>query len=464
MKISFCPSHLIILLCVTLVLVSPLSVSANPHEYLLDNGLKLVIKEDHRSPVVIQQVWYKAGSMDEVNGTTGVAHALEHMMFKGTDSVPTGEFSRRIAAVGGKENAFTSSDYTAYYQQLHQRHLPMAMELESDRMHNLQLTQEEFSKEIQVVMEERRLRTDDQAHALLYEKLMATAFQAHPYRRPIIGWMNDLEHMQVSDAQDWYKRWYAPNNAVLVVVGDVDPESVLALAKKYYGRFSAGKVPSLSERKPQIEPPQTGIKRLVVKAPAKLPHLIMGYKAPVLKDPKNDWEPYALTILAEILDGNAAARLNKVLVRETRIAISADAGYSAIERGPGTFYIDGTPSEGRTVDELEQSIRAEIDKIIQSGITQEELTRVKAQVVASRTYQLDSTFAQAMQIGRLESIGLSHRDADIILEQLQAVTAEQVRNVAEKYLIDDSLTVAVLDPQPLSETSSPRNNNIELKH
>lgn len=462
MKISFCPSHLIILLCVTLV--SPLSVSANPHEYLLDNGLKLVIKEDHRSPVVIQQVWYKAGSMDEVNGTTGVAHALEHMMFKGTDSVPTGEFSRRIASVGGKENAFTSSDYTAYYQQLHQRHLPMAMELESDRMHNLQLTQEEFSKEIQVVMEERRLRTDDQAHALLYEKLMATAFQAHPYRRPIIGWMNDLEHMQVSDAQDWYKRWYAPNNAVLVVVGDVDPESVLALAKKYYGRFSAGKVPSLSERKPQIEPPQTGIKRLVVKAPAKLPHLIMGYKAPVLKDPQNDWEPYALTILAEILDGNAAARLNKALVRETRIAISADAGYSAIERGPGTFYIDGTPSEGRTVDELEQSIRAEIDKIIQSGITQEELTRVKAQVVASRTYQLDSTFAQAMQIGRLESIGLSHRDADIILEQLQAVTAEQVRNVAEKYLIDDSLTVAVLDPQPLSETSSPRNNSIELKH
>ncbi|ABI59774.1 M16 family metallopeptidase [Nitrosomonas eutropha] len=463
MKISFCPSRLIIFLCVTL-LVSPLPASANPHEYLLDNGLKLVIKEDHRSPVVIQQVWYKAGSMDEVNGTTGVAHALEHMMFKGTDSVPTGEFSRRIAAVGGKENAFTSSDYTAYYQQLHQRHLPMAMELESDRMHNLRLTQEEFAKEIQVVMEERRLRTDDQAHALLYEKLMATAFQAHPYRRPIIGWMNDLEHMQVSDAQDWYKRWYAPNNAVLVVVGDVDPESVLALAKKYYGRFSAGKIPSLSERKPQIEPPQIGIKRLVVKAPAKLPHLIMGYKVPVLKDPKNDWEPYALTILAEVLDGNAAARLNKALVRETRVAISADAGYSAIERGPGTFYIDGTPSEGRTADELEQSIRTEIDKIIQSGITQEELARVKAQVVASRTYQLDSTFAQAMQIGRLESIGLSHRDADIILERLQAVTAEQVRNVAEKYLIDDSLTVAVLDPQPLSETSSSRNSNIELKH
>lgn len=462
MKTNLYISYFAIFLYITVSL--PLSASANPHEYLLDNGLKLVIKEDHRSPVVIQQVWYKAGSIDEVNGKTGVAHALEHMMFKGTSAVPAGEFSRKIASVGGKENAFTSSDYTAYYQQLHQRHLPMAMELESDRMHNLQLTQEEFAKEIQVVMEERRLRTDDQAHALLYEKLMATAFQSHPYRRPIIGWMNDLENMQVSDVHDWYTHWYAPNNAVLVVVGDVNPENVLTLAKKYYGRFNAGEVPALSARKPQIEPPQIGIKRLIVKAPAQLPHLIMGYKVPVLKDPKKDWEPYALTILAEILDGNAAARLNKTLVRETRVAISADAGYSAIERAPGIFYIDGTPSEDKTVDELEQAIRAEINKIVQSGVTPEELARVKAQVVASRTYQLDSTFAQAMQIGRLESVGLSYRDADIILERLQAVTAEQVKDVAKKYLVDDSLTVAVLDPQPLTEASTSSNSNIELKH
>lgn len=462
MKISFHFSYFATLLCITLAW--PLPATANSHEYLLDNGLKLVVKEDHRSPVVIQQVWYKAGSMDEVNGTTGVAHALEHMMFKGTDNVPAGEFSRKIAAIGGKENAFTSRDYTAYYQQLHQRHLPMAMELESDRMRNLQLTEEAFAKEIQVVMEERRLRTDDQAHSLLYEKMMATAFQAHPYRRPVIGWMNDLENMQVNDARDWYQCWYAPNNAVLVVVGDVDPENVFVLAKKYYGRFNVARVPALSERKPQIEPPQTGIKRLVVKASAQLPYLIMGYKVPVLKDPKNEWEPYALTILAEVLDGNASARLNKTLVRETRVAISADASYNAIERGPGTFFIDGAPSEDKTVDDLEQSIRTEIGKIIQSGVTQEELARVKAQVVANHIYQLDSTFAQAMQIGRLESVGLSHRDADIILEGLQAVTAEQIRKVTEKYLIDDSLTIAVLDPQPLPETAHPRNSNIELKH
>lgn len=441
-------------------------VYANPHEYMLDNGLKLIIKEDHRSPVVIHQLWYKAGSIDEVNGATGVAHALEHMMFKGTSSVPAGEFSKRIAAVGGKENAFTGRDYTAYYQQLHQRHLPMAMELESDRMRNLQLTEEEFAKEIQVVMEERRLRTEDQAHALLYEKMMATAFQAHPYRRPVIGWMNDLEHMRVSDNQEWYDRWYAPNNAVLVVVGDVDPKNVLALAKKHYGRFSTRPLPTLSERKPQTEPPQVGIKRLVVKASAKLPHVIMGYQVPALRDPKNEWEPYALEILAGVLDGNASARLNKSLVRETRVALSADAGYNAIARGPAMFYIDGTPSEGRTVEELEQSIRAEIDKIIQSGITEEELARIKAQVVAGHVYQLDSMFSQAMLIGRLESAGLSHRDADIILEGLQAVTTEQVRQVTKKYLIDDLLTVAVLDPQPPAEPlpDNLAEDAIELRH
>ena len=440
------------------------SAYANSHEYLLDNGLKLIIKEDHRSPVVIHQVWYKAGSMDEMNGTTGVAHALEHMMFKGTSNVPAGEFSRRIAAAGGSENAFTSRDYTGYYQQLHQRHLSMAMELESDRMSNLLLTEEEFSKEIQVVMEERRLRTDDQARSLLYEKMIATAFQTHPYRRPVVGWMNDLEHMQVSDNQEWYDRWYAPNNAVLVVVGDVVPQDVLALAKKHYGKISARAIPTLFERKPQTEPLQVGIKRLLVKAPAKLPYLLMGYKAPTLKDPENDWEPYALEILAGVLDGNTSARLNKSLVRESRVAISAGAGYNAITRGPGMFYLDGTPSEDKTIEELEASIRTEIEKIIQFGITEEELARVKAQVVAGYVYQLDSMFSQAMQIGRLETAGLSHQDSETILKGLQAVKTKQVKQVAEKYLINDLLTVATLDPQPLTEGSLAKQNAIEIKH
>lgn len=436
---------------------------ANAHEYTLGNGLKLIVKEDHRSPVVISQIWYKAGSIDELNGTTGVAHVLEHMMFKGTNKVPGGEFSRRIAAAGGRENAFTSRDYTAYFQQLQKGRLPLAMELESDRMRNLVLTEKEFAKEIKVVMEERRLRTDDQPRALVHEKMAATSYQTHPYRRPVIGWMNDLENMSVRDAKEWYDHWYAPNNAVLVVVGDVNPKAVFALAQKYYGHIKSRPLLSLNKRKPQTEPVQVGIKRITVKAPARLPYLVMGYHAPVLRNPGADWEPYALEMLAGVLDGNDSARLNKELVREQRIANSAGAGYDSTARGPGTFYLDGTPSEGKTVTDLEVALRSEVEKLVRDGVTEEELARVKAQVVAGQVFQLDSMFFQAMQIGQLESIGLSYRDVETMLKKLQAVTAEQVRDVAKKYLKDESLTVAVLDPQPL-EQKAPTPAPAGLRH
>lgn len=450
-------------LITALIVLMPAAIFANPHEYILENGLKLIVKEDHRSPVVVSLIWYKAGSIDELNGTTGIAHALEHMMFKGTKKIPGGEFSKRIAAVGGRDNAFTSRDYTAYFQQLHKRHLPLAIELESDRMRNLALNKEEFSKEMNVVMEERRLRTDDKPHALVYEKMLAVAYQSHPYRHPVIGWMNDLENMRMEDAQEWYDRWYAPNNAILVVVGDVNAQDTFNLANKYYGAIETRPLMPLAERKPQAEPKQVGIKRLIVKAPANLPYLVMSYHAPALRDVINDWEPYALEMLESVLDGNASARLNKALVRESRIANSAGAGYSIMSRGPSMFYLDGTPSEGKTVQELEAAIRNEIEKLIRDGVTEKELARAKAQVVASHVYQRDSTFSQAMQIGRLESIGLSYRDPDMILEKLQAVTAEQVQSVAKKYLQDDSLTVATLDPQPL-EQNQPANAPDGLRH
>ena len=437
------------------MLVSLISfeVFANPHEYMLANGLKIVVKEDHRSPVVISQIWYKAGSIDELNGTTGVAHVLEHMMFKGTKNISSGEFSKKIAAVGGRDNAFTSRDYTGYFQQLHKSKLALAMKLEADRMRNLILTEEEFAKEIKVVMEERRLRTDDQPHALVYEKMMSVAYQSHPYRRPIIGWMNDLENMTVGDAQEWYDRWYAPNNAVLVLVGDVDPKEVYSLAQKYYGEIKSRPIASLALRKPQTEVTQMGIKRLQIKAPAQMPYLIMGYHAPVLHDANADWEPYALQMLVGVLDGNGSARLNKELVRNQQIASSINADYDSTGRGPGMFFLSGTPSEGRSAAELESALRNEIERLIDAGVIEKELRRVRAQVVSGHVFQLDSMFYQAMQIGQLESVGLSYRDLDTIIKKLQAVTAEQVREVAIKYLIDDSLTVAVLDPQPLEQRS-----------
>jgi len=375
-------------------------------------------------------------------------------MFKGTKNVSSGEFSKKIAAIGGRDNAFTSRDFTGYFQQLHKTELALAMKLEADRMRNLILTKEEFAKEIKVVMEERRLRTDDQPHALVYEKMMSVAYQSHPYRRPIIGWMNDLENMSVDDAQEWYDRWYAPNNAVLVVVGDVDPKEVYSLAQKYYGEIKSRPIASLALRKPQTEVTQAGIKRLQVKAPAQMPYLVMGYHAPVLHDANADWEPYALEMLVGVLDGNESARLNKELVREQQIASSINAEYDSTGRGPGMFFLSGTPSEGRSVAELEVALRNEIERLISSGVTEKELRRVRAQVVSGHVFQLDSMFYQAMQIGQLESVGLSYRDLDTIIKKLQTVTAKQIREVAIKYLIDDSLTVAVLDPQPLEQRAA----------
>ena len=432
-----------------LLVVLPLTIAAavaQTHEHKLGNGLRVIVKEDHRAPTVVAMVWYKAGSIDEFNGTTGVAHVLEHMMFKGTKAVPSGEYSKLVAAAGGRENAFTSRDMTAYHVQVHKSHLPLAFRLEADRMQNLVLTDEEFAKEIRVVMEERRLRTEDQAQGLVYEQFMATALRSHPYRAPVIGWMSDLENMRAEDAREWYQRWYAPNNALVVVVGDVDPKEVFALAERYFGPL---KPKALPERKPQDEPAQRGVRRVTVKAPAELSSLIMGYRAPALRDPEQDWEPYALEMLAGVLDGNEAARLNSSLVRGEKIALSVDAGYDSTQRGPGMFLVSGTPAAGRTVAELEQALRREFAKVMNEGVSESELKRVRAQVVAAQVFQRDSIVFQARQIGALEITGYSHQAIDLMIRKLQEVTAAQVQQVARKYLVDDSLTIAVLDPQPL---------------
>ncbi|MBZ0091537.1 MAG: insulinase family protein [Sulfuricellaceae bacterium] len=441
----------IYLLGCLLALSWPLAAGAAVHEYRLDNGLKLLVKEDHRAPVVVSQVWYKAGSMDEFNGTTGVAHVLEHMMFKGTAKVPAGEFSKRIAAAGGSENAFTNRDYTAYFQTLEKSKLPLAFELESDRMAHLSLADGEFAKEIKVVMEERRMRTEDNPQSKVYEQLVATAFEANPYHHPVIGWMDDLEHMTAADARAWYRRWYAPNNAVLVVVGDVDPEAVYRLAKRYFGPLKPHALPL---RKPQREPRQLGTRRIDVKAPAQFPSVMLAYHAPALRQPESDWQPYALEVLAAVLDGNPAARLNRHLVREQRLASEVGADYDPLSRGPALFIVEGTPSEGKTVADLEAAIRAEIKAIQDRGITADELARVKSQVIANQVYQQDSVFYQAMQIGMLETIGLGYKTLDTRLAKLQQVTAEQVQEVARKYLVSDDLTVGTLDPLPLDKKKS----------
>jgi len=424
------------------------AVPANPsdtHEYQFSNGLKLIIQEDHRAPTVANMVWYRAGSMDEVNGKTGLAHVLEHMMFKGTDKVKAGEFSRLVAAVGGRENAFTTRDYTAYFQQVEKSKLEEVIKLEADRMSNLNFDDAEFLKEIQVVMEERRLRIEDNPDSLLSEALMATAYMSSPYRHPVVGWMNDLVNMKANDARDWYRSWYAPNNATVVISGDVEPEKTRALVEKYFGGIVAHELPV---RKPQVEPVQRGIKQVQVKAPADSAQLAMAWKVPHLQlGDLDNVEPYALELLSAVLDGYDNARLNRVMVKQERVANDVGVSYDMISRGPELFTIGVSLAKGKTVAQAEASVRKVLNEIAQKGVLESELKRIKVRLLSNQIYKRDSIFGQAMEIGSNEMAGFSWRDIDPMLEKMQTITPEQVQVVARKYLVDEGLTIAVLDPQ-----------------
>jgi zinc protease len=392
------------------------------------------------------------GSIDEPEGQTGISHVLEHMMFKGTRKLKPNEFSRIIAEHGGRENAFTSYEYTGYYQQLEKSRLPISFELEADRMRNLTLDAEEFKKEIQVVMEERRLRTDDSPEAQLQEKFMHTAFTVHPFRNPVIGWMSDLQTMKAEDLKKWYDRWYAPNNAILVVVGDVNPREVVKLAKEHYGKLPARTV---EDSKLPKEPPQKEIRRMKVAVPAEVPVLIMGFHVPALTSAGVDgerYEPYALAVLAGILDGGDSARLQKELVRDKRLASDVDVDYSLTGRANTLFALDATPARGVKVEQIENAIREQLERVKSERVTEGELKRIKAQVVAHDVFARDSVYYQAMQLGRLAAQELDVTLLDQYVDRINAVTAEQVQAVARKYFRDENLTVGVLDPLPIDRT------------
>ncbi|MDH5444322.1 MAG: insulinase family protein [Gammaproteobacteria bacterium] len=423
--------------------------SAQVHEYKLRNGLKLLIKEDHRAPVVVAQIWYKVGSSYEHNGITGVSHVLEHMMFKGSEKFEPGEFSKIIAANGGRDNAFTAKDYTAYFQQLEASRLAISFEMEADRMRNLTLPLEEFKKEVEVVMEERRMRTEDKPRSKTYEQFYAAAFTSNPYGQPIVGWMNDLKNMQVDDLQNWYEKWYAPNNATLVVVGDVNPKEVYKLAQRHYGNLKPSY--NIKPLKPRQEPKQNGPRYVKVKAPARLPYVLMGYKVPVIKTAEQEWEPYALEVLSGVLSSGASSRFDKKLLREKQIVAQASSGYSLYARQSELFVLDATPAAGKTVQQVIDAIKDELELLKTTSVSQQELDRIKAQVVASKVYEKDSLFYQAMQLGTLETVGLGWQRMDEYADKVRAVTAEQVMQVAKKYFIENSLTVAELVPVSMQQ-------------
>jgi zinc protease len=419
--------------------------------------MTLIVKPDPRAPTAVHMVWVRVGAMDEVDGTSGVAHVLEHMMFKGTTTVPAGEFSRRVAALGGRENAFTSRDYTGYYQQIPSNRLEDVMRLESDRFAHNQWTDEDFKKELEVVKEERRMRTDDNPRALMNEALNAAVFVASPYRRPIVGWMSDLDALSPADARSFYQRWYVPANAAVVVAGDVDVAQVKNWAEKYYGSLPARAVP---ERKPRQEPLQMGMKRLAFKAPAEQANVTLAFKVPSLQlqpDVKDDADALALTVLAAVLDGYSGARLERTLTQGAdRMADSAGAYNGLWGRGPQLFMLVGVPAPGKTPQQVEDALRAQVARVAREGITPAELSRVKTQWVAGEVYKLDSLFNQARELGTQWAQGLTVDAGAQLIAQLRAVTAEQVQAVAQRYFGDDALTVAHLLPQPLDRNRKPR--------
>ena len=426
------------------------------YEYRLDNGLTLFVRPDRRAPTAVHMLWVRVGSIDEVDGTSGVAHVLEHMMFKGTPTVPTGEFSRRVAALGGRENAFTARDYTGYYQQIPANRLEEVMRLESDRFANNQWADEEFRKEIEVVKEERRLRTEDSPRARLYEALNAAVFQSSPYRRPIVGWMADLDAMTPDDARAFHKRWYVPANAAVVVVGDVDPAQVLALARATYGRIPAAAVPA---RKPSVELPQIGLRRIEVKVPAEQSVVALTFQAPRLTSlaptPEND-DALALTMLASVLDGYSGARLDRALTQgPDRVADSASAGNGLWGRGPQVFTLSGVPAAGKTPEQVEAALRAEVARVAREGVTPAELARIKTQWVASQVYKLDAVFSQARELGSFWVAGMPTDFSERLIERLQAITPAQVQSVAARYFGDERLTVGILRPLP-RDAQAPR--------
>ncbi len=433
------------------------STASGAQQFQLANGMQLIVQPDRRAPTAVHMVWLRVGSMDEVDGTSGVAHVLEHMMFKGTKDVPPGEFSRRVAALGGQENAFTSRDYTGYYQQIPADRLQEVMRLEADRFAHNQWPDEEFRREIEVVKEERRMRTDDQPRAALIEQLYASTFIASPYRRPVVGWMSDLDAMTPEDARQFHARWYVPANAAVVVAGDVDPAQVLALAQQTYGTIAPRAVPV---RKPREEPEQKGMRRIEFKAPADQAYVALAFRVPRIERvddlTASDRDALGLLALSAVLSGYDGARLQRALTQGSdRVADNAGSSASVVGRGPALFLLTGVPAAGKSAQDVERALRDEIARVAREGIGAQELSRVTTQWAASTIYARDSLQSQASDLGSNWVQGLPLDADERLLQLLRRVTPAEVQSVAARYFGDDQLTVGTLVPQPRPACATP---------
>jgi zinc protease len=422
------------------------------HEETLSNGLKVIIREDHRAPVAMTQIWYKVGATDEMGDELGLSHALEHMMFKGTSKVPGEELSRISAKFGGEINAFTTPNYTGYYQMYPANYVALALELEADRMQNLQLRQQDFAPEMQVIMEERRQRTDDNPKALAYERFRWMAYPTNPLRQPTIGHMKNLQNLKLESLKKWYQQWYSPNNAVLIIVGDVDPVKTMYDVRRYFGDIAARPTPV----RPDVNEFQhIGERNMDLSLPVQVPALYMAWNVDSLSTAKNPDQAYALTLLQSILDGGLSARFETRLVREQRVVSAISCNYDPFSRGGQLFSITAIPEQGKTLEDVRAAILKEIEKLKTDPISQDELDRIKTGYLSELIYSQDSISGQAQLIGVLEAAGLSYKLVDQLPAKLNQLSTEFLQQTAKDYLVNDNLSTLYLrvpNTQQPSET------------
>ncbi len=413
----------------------------NPEVATLGNGMQIVVVTNKRAPIVTQMVWYKVGSADEERGKSGIAHFLEHLMFKSTTHMKSGEFSATVARNGGTDNAFTSYDYTSFYQTIAKEHLELVMKMEADRMQNLIVKQSEVDSERQVVLEERNMRTENSPEARLGEQINAAFFRNYPYGTPIIGWRHEIEGLTVKEIVAFHKRWYHPNNAILVVAGDVTMAEVKPLAEKYYGVIPAAKLPS---RVRPSEPPHEASIRVTLADPrVRQPSWRRSYLAPSLSvgDRNQTWP---LEVAAEILGGGATSRLQKELVVEENSAVSAGASYDPGSFGPTTFNLYAAPAQGVSIEQIEEKAMAIVHKLVDEGASEEEVNRAKTRMQEAATYERDSLSTGARELGAALAAGQTIDDVENWPDRIGAVTVSQVNDALKSIIKDDTAITGVL--------------------
>ncbi len=419
-------------------LVSGNAGASEVREYTLENGLKVILIEEHKAPVVTFQVWYRVGAKDEPAGRSGLSHLLEHMMFKGTPKYGPSVLSRTVQKNGGTDNAYTTKDYTVYFAMLSSDRVALAVELEADRMQNLTLDPKETASEKSVVMEERRLRYEDDPQNALFEEVMAAAYKVHPYQRPVIGWMSDLQNIEREALFKYYKTYYAPGNAVIVVAGDIDGEEMMKQIRAAFDDVPRGPE---SESVMSREPDQQGERRVILKREAELPYVLMAYHTPSFPDE----DSYALEVLNGILSGGKSARLYQSMVYDKKIALAADADYSGFSKNPYVFFLAATAAPGKDIKDVESALLREIEKIQEIPPSEREVQKAKNQIESSFIMGQDSIFVQAMKYGTFEMLG-GWKLIDAYVEGIRNVTPEDVMKAAKKYFHEENRTVGILIP------------------